>query len=143
MSTRTTRGNIFRDLGKPEEVAENLVIRSQLMHELQRTIKHRGLTQKQAAGILEVEQSRLSNLMTGRISLFSIDTLVNMAVRIGLQVTITVAEPATVPSVCSQLPLNETGTAETTVPARALSGAVVRKSSRTPEKRSINAQHGG
>lgn len=88
MSSRTTTGSILRDLGRPEDASENLVIRSQLMRAIQKAIKDRGMTQVRAAEILGTDQSRISNLMTGRVSLFSIDMLVNMAVRIGLRVDI-------------------------------------------------------
>lgn len=90
MSSRTTKGNIFRDLGQPKDVAENLVIRSQLMRALQSVIKEKSITQEQAAEWLGVEQPRISNLMTGRIDVFSIDALVNMAVLAGLSVSLSI-----------------------------------------------------
>jgi predicted XRE-type DNA-binding protein len=91
MSSRTTTGSILRDLDKAE--AENLVIRSQLMRAVQTAIKERGLTQVRVAEILDTDQSGASNLMTGRVSLFSIDMLVNMVVRMGLRVDVQVGSP--------------------------------------------------
>jgi len=46
-------------------------------------------TQAEAARILGVTQPRVSDLVCGKIDLFSIDMLVNMLAKIGLQVTFT------------------------------------------------------
>ena len=92
MATRKIRrstGNVFRDLGFPAEEAENLRIRSELMARLARVIEERELTQAEAARILGVTQPRVSDLVRGKIDLFSIDMLVNMLAKAGLQVTFT------------------------------------------------------
>jgi predicted XRE-type DNA-binding protein len=64
-------GNVFRDLGFSSEEAEHLLIRSDLLIQLQKAIAARGLTQAKAATILRVTQPRVSNLLRGRIDLFS------------------------------------------------------------------------
>jgi len=92
MATRKVRrstGNVFRDLGFPAEEAENLRIRSELMTRLARVIEERELTQAETARILGVTQPRVSDLVRGKIDLFSIDTLVNMLAKAGLQITFT------------------------------------------------------
>jgi predicted XRE-type DNA-binding protein len=48
------------------------------MIHLCKVIKNRGLKQAEAAKILGVTQPRISDLLQGRIHLFSIDTLVDM-----------------------------------------------------------------
>jgi predicted XRE-type DNA-binding protein len=53
-----------------------------------------GWTQAQAAKRLDVTQPRVSDLMRGKINLFSLDTLVNMAVAAGLHVELRVARAA-------------------------------------------------
>ena len=73
----------------PEEAA-NLKLRSQLMDSIKAYIDHEDITQKEAAKRLGVPQSRVSELVNGRISKFTIDKLVNMAARIGLTARITV-----------------------------------------------------
>ena len=78
-------GNIFRDLGFSPDEAEYLKVRSELMVKLQKVIKARGLTQAEAAERLGVTQPRVSDLMRGRIDLFSIDTLIDMLARLGLR----------------------------------------------------------
>ena len=77
----------------PEEAA-NLRLRSQLMDALESYIGHESLTQAEAAKRFGVPRSRVSELVNGRISKFTIDKLVNMASRVGLAVRITVERSA-------------------------------------------------
>ena len=79
-------GNVFRDLGFPPEEAEHLLIRSDLMIQLQRVITSRHLKQAEAATILRVTQPRVSHLLRGRIDLFSTDALIDMLARLGIRV---------------------------------------------------------
>lgn len=78
-------GNVFRDLGFPPGEAEHLRVRSELMLHLQKTITARGLKQADAAELLGVTQPRVSDLMRGRLDLFSIDTLIDMLARLGVR----------------------------------------------------------
>ena len=64
--------------------AANLKIRSQLMDILADYIRQEGITQKEAALRFGVPRSRVSELVNDRISKFTIDKLVNMAARVGL-----------------------------------------------------------
>ena len=79
-------GNVFRDLGFSGGEAEYLNVRADLMVNLQKVITARGLKQAEAAELLGVTQPRVSDLMGGRIDLFSIDTLVDMLVRLGVRI---------------------------------------------------------
>jgi predicted XRE-type DNA-binding protein len=81
-------GNVFRDLGFTSEEAEHLKIRSDLMIQLQKLIAARGLRQAQAAKILGVTQPRVSDLLRGRIDLFSTDAIIDMLARFGVRVKI-------------------------------------------------------
>ncbi|HEY3568045.1 MAG TPA: XRE family transcriptional regulator [Thermoanaerobaculia bacterium] len=81
-------GNVFTDLGFDEEKAEHLRLRSTLMIEVRKLIEARNLTQSEAAKLFGVTQPRISNLVRGRIDLFSIDTLVGMLARAGVHVDI-------------------------------------------------------
>ena len=87
--TRST-GNVFSDVGFPPEEAENLKIRADLLIDLQEALSKRRLKQSEAARVLGVTQPRVSDLMRGRIDLFSIDTMVNMLSRLGIKVKVTV-----------------------------------------------------
>jgi predicted XRE-type DNA-binding protein len=82
--TRST-GNVFRDLGFSPDEAEHLKVRSDLMLNLQKAIATRGLKQGEAAELLGVTQPRVSDLMRGRIDLFSIDTLIDMLAKLGIR----------------------------------------------------------
>lgn len=78
-------GNVFRDLGFSPQEAEYLKVRAELMVNLQKVIRARGLKQADAAERLGVTQPRVSDLMRGRIDLFSIDTLIDMSARLGVR----------------------------------------------------------
>ena len=90
--TRMTRstGNVFRDLGFSPQESTSLQIRSDLMKKLSEMIRRRKLTQAMAAKLLGVTQPRISDLVRGKIELFSIDTLVEMVSRAGGRVKIAV-----------------------------------------------------
>ena len=77
----------------PEE-AENMKLRSGLMMGLKGHIARVGLNQSQAAKLFGVTQPRVSDLMRGKINLFSLDALVNMAAAAGLHVEMRVVEAA-------------------------------------------------
>src|SRR2546430_13772571 len=85
---RIRRGstNVFRDLGFPPGEAAHLKIRSDLMIEVQKAISSKGLKQAEAAKLLRVSQPRISDLLRGRIDLFSTDTLIDISAPPGLPV---------------------------------------------------------
>jgi predicted XRE-type DNA-binding protein len=85
---RKSSGNVFSDLGFDPDEAEHLRIRSALMAALRQVLQDRELTQAAAATLLEVSQPRVSDLMRGKIDLFSIDTLVDMLARANVRVDI-------------------------------------------------------
>jgi len=74
--------------------AENMKLRSRLMMAVREHIKREGLSQAQAAKLLGVTQPRISDLVRGKIDLFSIDTLINMLAKAGLHVDLKIAKVA-------------------------------------------------
>jgi predicted XRE-type DNA-binding protein len=74
--------------------AENLKLRSALMIALKEQIERRHWTQAEAARRFGVTQPRVSDLMRGKIELFGLDTLVNMAAAAGLHVEMRIAKAA-------------------------------------------------
>ncbi len=78
--------NIFEDLGFAPEEALNLKIRADLMLNIRRFIQSQGWTQKQAALFFGETQPRISDLMNGDIERFSIDKLVIMLAKAGIDV---------------------------------------------------------
>ena len=83
-------GNVFRDVGFRREEAEHLLVRADLMIQVQKLITARRLKQREAAEILRVSQPRVSDVLRGRIDLFSTDALIDMLARLGARVRLTV-----------------------------------------------------
>ncbi len=79
-------GDVFTDLGFSPAESRNLRIRSEMMTALRKFLEKEGLTQADAARRLKVSQPRISDLTRGKISRFSLDTLVNMLTDAGLDV---------------------------------------------------------
>lgn len=82
--------NVFEDLGFEAEEAINLKVRADLMLDLCSYIQKQGWTQKEAAEFLGETQPRISNLMNGEIGRFSVDKLMNMLKKVGMEVKVEV-----------------------------------------------------
>jgi predicted XRE-type DNA-binding protein len=83
MKKHTTKGSVLDDLGFDAAETENLKIRAALMRAIEAELKHRKLTQTAAAELLEISQPRVSDLMRGKIHLFTIDCLVTILMQLG------------------------------------------------------------
>jgi predicted XRE-type DNA-binding protein len=92
--TDQTYPSVWDAISDTPEEARNLKLRSALMAELKHHIRTNGLSQALAAQAAGVTQPRISDLMRGKINLFGIDALVNMAARLGLQVELQVRRAA-------------------------------------------------
>jgi predicted XRE-type DNA-binding protein len=86
-------GNVFRDLGFASIEAENLRVRSHLMSEIEKYIQEENLTQAKAANLFGITQPRVSDLVRGKIHLFTVDTLIGMLMHAGLKVNVEVKRP--------------------------------------------------
>lgn len=95
LSITSSAGNIWDALSDTPGEAENLRLRSQLLCHINEHINSRGWSQKTAAENLRLTQPRVSDLVTGKISKFSLDALVNIGAQIGvrLKVATEVEEP--------------------------------------------------
>ncbi len=87
-------GNVFRDLGFGKAEAENLRLRSELMMRIDAFHCRSGMTQREVAKLLGLTQPRLNALLKGRLSQFSLDALVNIASRAGMNVRLVVKKAA-------------------------------------------------
>jgi len=78
------------------ETAENesVKLRAVLMSALSEYIARTHLSQSQAAKVLGVTQPRISDLTRGKVDVFGLDTLVNMASTAGLRVEMQVSKRA-------------------------------------------------
>ena len=83
-------GNVFRDLGFSKEEAEHLLVRADLLIQVQKSITSKRLKQSEAAKMLRVTQPRVSDLLRGRIDLFSTDALIDMLARLGVGVRLVI-----------------------------------------------------
>src|SRR5947207_12047432 len=83
-------GNVFRDLGFSKEESEHLLVRADLLIQVQKAIASKGLKQAEAARVLRVTQPRISDLLRGRIDLFSTDALIDMLASLGIGVRLVV-----------------------------------------------------
>jgi predicted XRE-type DNA-binding protein len=77
----------------PAEVA-NMKLRSELMIALKNHIAGTQMSQARAAKLFGVTQPRISDLVRGKINLFGLDALVNMASAAGLHVEMRVRKAA-------------------------------------------------
>ena len=75
--------------------ASNMKLRSDMMIVLTNHVERTGMTQAQAAKLFGVTQPRISDLKRGKVSLFSLDALVNMLAAAGIRVRMEVDEPET------------------------------------------------
>jgi predicted XRE-type DNA-binding protein len=85
-------GNVFRDLGFSKEESEHLLVRADLLIQVQKAVASRGLKQAEAAKVLRVTQPRVSDLLRGRIDLFSTDTLIDMLARLGVGIRLVIKD---------------------------------------------------
>lgn len=79
-------GNIFADIGV--EYPARVLYRAQIMHRIAELIDERGLTQHEAAKILDIPQSKVSCLINGKLSMFSLDHLFELLNALGRDVEI-------------------------------------------------------
>jgi len=81
-------GNAFADLGvsNPEEA----LAKAELAHKITVLIRERRLTQAQAAEFLKVDQPKVSALIRGRLTGFSIERLMRFLLLFGQDIRITV-----------------------------------------------------
>jgi len=84
-------GSVFVDLGYPPDEAAILQMRADLMADLRKFIKTKKLTQNDAAKILGVSQSRVSDLITGKWEKFSLEMLITLATKAGKHVSLKIA----------------------------------------------------
>lgn len=80
------------------QAAASMKARSTLLMELANVIQQRGMTQAEAAELFGVTQPRISDLMRGKINLFSLDMLVNMAATAGMSPVVKLSKPKALPA---------------------------------------------
>ena len=81
-------GNVFADLNLPN--SEEALAKAELARQIYLIIKKKKLTQKKAALILGIDQPKISALISGKLSGFSLERLFRFLNELGQDVTINV-----------------------------------------------------
>ncbi len=90
-----TFDNVWDAISDSHQETENMKIRSQLMVALNAWITKRGMSQAEVAQTLGISQPRVSELVRGKIHLFSVDKLIAIMAHAGMYIThIEISEPA-------------------------------------------------
>ena len=92
MQDAQTYSDVWDAVTETSSEAANLKIRSRLMIALSDYVERQNITQAEAARRFGVPRSRVSELVNGKISKFSIDRLVNMAASVDLETHIAVRQ---------------------------------------------------
>jgi len=81
-------GNVFADLGvsNPEEA----LAKAELASKVAALIRDRKLTQAKAAKLLGIDQPKVSNLLRGRLTGFSLERLMRLLMVLGQDIRISV-----------------------------------------------------
>jgi predicted XRE-type DNA-binding protein len=91
---RQSFDNVWDAVENSPAEAANMSMRSSLLIAIEQQVRGWGVTQAKAAKRLGITQPRLNDLLRGRITNFSLDTLVKLAGQVGLTVRLEIAEAA-------------------------------------------------
>lgn len=90
--SHVSRGNVLDDLGFGPSEAAAVKMKAQLHSEIMRAIERGGYAQADLQQRFDESQPRISDLMRGKISKFSLETLVGYADELGLRPQMKTAE---------------------------------------------------
>lgn len=93
MKKQTRFASVWDAIENTPQQAASMRARSELMIALQGWVKTSGNTQVKAAKLFGITQPRMSDLVRGKISLFSLEALIDMATVAGLEPHITIKKP--------------------------------------------------
>lgn len=83
-------GNVFADLGLPDAGAR--LAKAELARRISVAIQERGLTQQEAADLLQIDQPKVSAITRGRLADYSLERLMTLVNRLGMDIDIIVTE---------------------------------------------------
>jgi predicted XRE-type DNA-binding protein len=93
MTDKQRFSSVWDAIEDTPQQAASMRARSELMMHLTEVIREQDMTQGDAAILFGVTQPRISDLMRGKINLFSLDTLIDMASTAGMRPTVKVSKP--------------------------------------------------
>jgi predicted XRE-type DNA-binding protein len=82
-------GNVFADLGFPD--AEEHLLKAEIVFQIAQLIEKKGLTQSEAAERMNLDQPKVSRLLRGHFSGFSVDRLFTILNRLGHSVEVRIS----------------------------------------------------
>ena len=82
-------GNVFADLGL--EDAEELLLKAKLVFQISQLLQKKGLTQAEVAKRTGLDQPKISRLLNGHLSGFSVDRLFAVLNRLGHSVEVRIS----------------------------------------------------
>ena len=91
MSNLQSFDSVWDALEDEPIIAENMKLRSMLLIAITKNIEIRNINQTETARLLEITQPRVSALLKGKFEDFRLDTLVNIAHRLGLHIDLKIA----------------------------------------------------
>lgn len=83
--------SVFDAIAETPQEALNMKLRAGLIREIRAKVEAAGWTQAETAKRLGITQPRVSDLLSGKLSKFSLDALVNMLAVMGSEVKLKVA----------------------------------------------------
>jgi predicted XRE-type DNA-binding protein len=83
-------GNVFADLEVPNP--DEALLKAEIGKHLVELIASKGLTQAEAAELLNIDQPKVSALLRGRLTGFSTDRLLRFVKTLGYDVTVEIRE---------------------------------------------------
>lgn len=93
MSTGKRFSRVWDAIEDTPQQAAGMRVRSELLMALQAWVKSSGITQAEAAKLFGITQPRMSDLMRGKISLFGLESLLNLATAAGLEPRVSIKKP--------------------------------------------------
>lgn len=93
MSKEQRFASVWDAIEDTPQQAASMRARSELMMAMQGWVKASGKTQAEVAKLFGITQPRMSDLMRGKISLFSLEALMDMATVAGLEPHVTIKKP--------------------------------------------------
>jgi predicted XRE-type DNA-binding protein len=91
---QVTRGSVLDDLGFDPKTSLELKIKAEIHVGILRLIRNHGYTAKQLENVLQIPQSRVSELMNGKLSVLGLSKLAKYADRLNgdIEVRISITE---------------------------------------------------
>ena len=70
------------------KIPAKIRVKADLMIKIRDVVEERGMTQKQVASLANVTQPRISDLLKGKVDLFSTDSLLDIAESLDVQMVV-------------------------------------------------------